>query len=75
MGHCVSEGTVRIIRAVYAPIQIYELSASKLHRRGIFSLQESLLTGSFLFLHDFFATWLTFNWIKAKIVTKEGGVK
>ena len=22
--------------AVYAPIQIYELSASKLHRRGIF---------------------------------------
>ena len=48
-------GTARIIRAVYAPIQIYELSASKLHRRrGIFSLHESLLTGSFLFLHDFF---------------------
>lgn len=43
-----------LFRAVYAPIQIYELSASKLHRRGIFSLQESLLTGSFLFLHDFF---------------------
>ena len=41
--------------AVYAPIQIYELSASKLHRRrGIFFLHESLLTGSFLFLHDFF---------------------
>ena len=29
-------GTARIIRAVYAPIQIYELSASKLHQRGIF---------------------------------------
>lgn len=47
--------TARIIRAIYVPIQIYELSASKLHRwRGIFSLQKSLLTGSFLFLHDFF---------------------
>ena len=44
-----------LFRAVYAPIQIYELSASKLHRRrGIFSLHESLLSGSFLFLHDFF---------------------
>ena len=48
-------GTARVIRAVYAPIQNYELSASKLHRRrGIFFLHESLLTGSFLFLNDFF---------------------
>ena len=29
----------------------------------------------FCFCTFFFATWLTFNWIKAKIVAKEGGVK
>ena len=29
----------------------------------------------FCFCTIFFATWLTFNWIKAKIVAKEGGVK
>ena len=55
---------------------VYALCQGKIARLILLPfLHESLLTGSFLFLHDFFATWLTFNWIKAKIVAEEGGVK